>query len=159
MLGWVFLFPLVTEAACLDFPAAFDIERLSYTVEKIASSAHVEITFPKLSTHASCTSRPAHFGTLWEWAIDSTAPLQILVRDRNKVIVQSFSYTGNLSLKTTPNRATLHFYSLHPSKNLLDHRIVSVELWNDSPLAALPSFDVEDVGVRIRISGSQTLTK
>jgi hypothetical protein len=146
-------------AACTTFPSAYDIEKLSYPVERITASTEVEMLFPKLSAHPTCQSGPAHFGTLWEWDIDVKNPIQVTVQDRYRHTVQSFTLSGYLSLKTTSNRATLYLTRLTPSKPILDHRINAVELGNDSPLAPLPYFSVDDLGNSLRISGKMFLTK
>ncbi len=151
------LFPLpFVWGVCADYPSEYDLERVEYSMEKIGASLSLVLDFPKLAAHASCRSRAVQWGTLWELELDKTDPVSVKVYDLNKALVQEFGIYGPMDLKVTAGLASFRFFSSLTTKKVLDHRLVSVELWNVAPLFALPSLDIDDAGTRRQISGAFT---
>jgi hypothetical protein len=153
----VFFASSIAGAACTDYPAQHDLQKLEYRLDKIGSSLKVVLEFPKLSTHASCTTTAVQWGTMWEFAFDITDPVQVKVTDLNGVVVQQFALYGPMELKVTSNRAAFRFYNSLTSKKVLDHHLRVVELANDSPLFPLPDFEFEDAGTVRHILGTKTI--
>lgn len=150
----LFLYASVAALGDCGLSRDHDVEKLSYRMEKIASSVRIDLKFPKLATHPHCTSGPAYYGKLWSWEIESGDPIEVSVFDRSGSLAQTFSLTGELALKVTSDRATFNFWGLTPSKRILDHRLVSVEMASRSPLFPLPCFDIDDSGTRRHICGT-----
>lgn len=144
-LGW---------GACSDYPTAYDLKRLEYTMEKIGASLRIVLDFPNLAAHPSCRSRAIQWGTLWELELEKTDPVSVKVYDLNQTLVQEFGVYGPMDLKVTANSASFRFFSSLTTKKVLDHRVVSVDLWNVAPLFPLPSLDIDDAGTRRQITGA-----
>jgi hypothetical protein len=151
------LFSGLSHATCTDYPAAHDLKRVEYRFEKIGASLKVVLDFPNLATHPTCTTTPVQWGVMWEFNIDQTDPVKVRVFDIDDRLVQSFSIYGPMELKVTSTRAAFRFYSSLTSKKILDHRLRSIELQNDSPIFALPSVEVDDGGTIRNLAGAKTI--
>lgn len=141
---WLTVWAVDLWAGCA-LPPAHDLRRAEYQLEKIASSVTVALEFPKLSD-LNCSEEKVDFGTIWRVPLDAAHAIQVRVTDLNQNLVQKFALTGEVELKVTSSWSALRFFNAVPSKKLLDHRLVSLDLI--SSFSPSPSIAVDDQGQR-----------
>lgn len=133
------------QAQC-PVPAEFDAAQLSYSVDKLASSARVVVQLPVWKTLACTVTSLSTGGNAFEFDLAAPERITLRVYGLDGGLVQSTSLGGRVILKSTPTVAAIQLFNAAWQKTLLDHRLRVLELWNTSTLFPAPFAQVEDQG-------------